>query len=422
MPAFTDNNKPWPLLRLVLFRFFAIYLLLYHSPKILLPDYWWNAVVTWAGKLLIRRGYEIEYWPAGSGDTTFNYLQLFCLLILTLIINCIWWAIDHKRKNDDKAQYWIMTLFRYQLACIMFGYGIAKVIPTQFTLPLLYKLDQPFGESSPMGLAWTFMGASPGYTIFSGIAECIAGLFLLFRRTRLFGALLCMIVMANVMALNFFYDICVKLFSTHLFISALFLITPDLSRIGRFFFLHQTVAPANEYRPVYRRKWLRYLHTGTKYSVIAGLLYYLVATGFYQHRYLLKSTSTGPLYGSYEVISYNRIPTPADSRLLRPTTPSPQWKNIYFEKGNLVLFKDTTGDVAGVHVVIDTLLHKVNWRMGKDSDSTRIHYTILQSNQLVLQGHIAGDSVQLTLRKKDTDHYLLMTRGFHWVNEFGLNK
>lgn len=383
---------------------------------------WWDTAVTWAGKLLIRRSYEIEYWPAGSGDTTFNYLQLFCLLILTLIINSIWWAIDHKRRNDDKAQYWIMTLLRYQLVYVMFVYGIVKVIPSQFPFPFLYKLDQPFGESSPMGLAWTFMGASPGYTIFSGIAECIAGLFLLFRRTRLFGTLLCMIVMGNVMALNFFYDICVKLFSTHLFISALFLITPDLSRMGRFFFLHQPVEQANLYRPLYRKKWLRYVHIGTKYSVITGLLYYLVATGFYQHRFQQKSTSIGPLYGSYEVVSYNRIPGPADSKLLHPTTPSPQWKNIYFEKGNMLLIKDTTGDIAGVNVVIDTLLHKVNWRMDKDSDSTRMQYTIPQGNQLVLQGHIAGDSVQLTLRKKDTDHYLLVNRGFHWVNEVGLNK
>jgi hypothetical protein len=41
-----------------------------------------------------------------------------------------------------------------------------------------------------MGILWTFMAASTGYTIFAGLAEAVAGLLLLFRRTSTLGALL----------------------------------------------------------------------------------------------------------------------------------------------------------------------------------------------------------------------------------------
>jgi len=67
-----------------------------------------------------------------------------------------------------------------------------------------------------MGLLWTFMAASKGYQIFTGAAEVLGGILLLWKRTTTLGALTVFGVMANVMALNFFYDVPVKLLSTHL--------------------------------------------------------------------------------------------------------------------------------------------------------------------------------------------------------------
>jgi hypothetical protein len=38
------------------------------------------------------------------------------------------------------------------------------------------RLLKPYGESSPMGLLWTFMGYSTGYNLFTGGAEALGGL------------------------------------------------------------------------------------------------------------------------------------------------------------------------------------------------------------------------------------------------------
>lgn len=55
------------------------------------------------------------------------------------------------------------------------------MIPTQFPTPTADKLMQPYGESSPMGILWTFMGSSTAYTIFAGTAgEVLAAIPLLF--------------------------------------------------------------------------------------------------------------------------------------------------------------------------------------------------------------------------------------------------
>src|SRR5947199_1204250 len=105
----------------------------------------------------------------------------------------------------------------------MLSFGAYKVIKSQFPAPSLDRLLEPYGDSSPMGLLWTFMGASKAYTIFGGFAEMLGGALLTVRRTTLLGALVCIGVITNIVMLNFSYDVPVKLYSTHLLLMAIFL-------------------------------------------------------------------------------------------------------------------------------------------------------------------------------------------------------
>jgi hypothetical protein len=55
---------------------------------------------------------------------------------------------------------------------------IEPSISSQFPAPTQDRLMQSYGDSSPMGLLWTFMGASEPYTMFVGFAEMISGILL----------------------------------------------------------------------------------------------------------------------------------------------------------------------------------------------------------------------------------------------------
>ena len=99
----------------------------------------------------------------------------------------------------------------------LFGYGFVKIVPLQFQRTLLFKMMEPYGDFSPMGVLWSFMGASLPYVIYSGCAEVLGGILLLFRRTTTLGALVSFAVMLNVAVLNYCYDVPVKLYSTNLF-------------------------------------------------------------------------------------------------------------------------------------------------------------------------------------------------------------
>jgi hypothetical protein len=123
------------------------------------------------------------------------------------------------------------VLLRYWLGLTMLAYCLYKVIPSQFVAPSAISLDRRLGDMSPMGLLWTFMGFATPYMVFGGALEMLGGLLLLFQRTRVLGAVVAAGVLANVVMLNFCYDVPVKQFSVMLLLVALVLLTPHARRL-----------------------------------------------------------------------------------------------------------------------------------------------------------------------------------------------
>src|SRR5262249_51698018 len=151
----------------------------------------WDEVVLWTGKKVFD--VDIEYRPGGSGDTSWNYVQLFDFAVLSAAVALLWtlaatawWRLRRRsRLGYPYLHAWLCVFVRFYLASQMFGYGAVKVIKLQFAYPGPENLLQTYGESSPMRLLWTFMGASDGYTWFTGMGEVVAGLLLCTRRSTL---------------------------------------------------------------------------------------------------------------------------------------------------------------------------------------------------------------------------------------------
>jgi len=177
--------------------------------------------------------------PSGSGDTTYNYVQIFVWVIISFLFAVTWVLLDRKHTSYRRLAYWLRIFMRYYLGYTLLVYGFVKIIKLQFPSPGLVRLVQPYGDSSPMGLAWTFVGFSNGYNMYIGGAEVLAGSLLFFKRTTLLGSLLSMTVMMNVAAMNFAYDIPVKLFSLNLVLFSVYLAAFDWQRIRNVFFLNR---------------------------------------------------------------------------------------------------------------------------------------------------------------------------------------
>jgi uncharacterized membrane protein YphA (DoxX/SURF4 family) len=428
MRTLTDPMTGWSGFKKLAFRlcflYFAIYI--FFTPNNELPLI--NSVYEWLNNLLHRFipwfakhffGYkkEITVFTNGSGDTTYDYMLWFFGMVITLAGTVLWTLSDRKRKGYHTLYYWIRVLLRYYLFYTMISYGLFKIIKVQFPFPGLFRLVEPYGDSSPMGLAWTNMGYSISYNYFAGVAELLAGVLLLSRRTTTIGALVCLGVMTNVFMINMGYDVPVKLLSFNTILMCLFLISKDAARLANLFFFNKTVPPSNNTLPYSNKK----LKIGL---LVLKLIFIVFIVGLTledawdaQKKYGDKSPKP-PLYGIYYTETFVRnkdtIP-PLD-------TDTTRWNRMiiaYKDFSSIRLMNDST---RYYHFKIDTLAKTALVYPGWDTvHKNRFHY-IKDTAYLTLSGRMKNDSVTIRLKRFDEDKFRLVNRGFHWVSEFPFNR
>ena len=213
--------------------------------------------------------------PLGSGDVTYGYVETATRAVAAVGIALVWFLLaaiisrftGRRDRLLEIMAPWMHLLGRYFLASILFGYGLMKVYPSQFGFPSFARLEMPYGDGSPMNILWNFIGSSHAYIVFSGVMEVLPALLLFTRRTALLGALLSATVMANVVLLNYCYDVPVKLLSTHLLVLSLALAAPDLWRLVAVFLMNRAAPPRDLSRP--RTGWVGH---GVRLLVLVPLL------------------------------------------------------------------------------------------------------------------------------------------------------
>ena len=421
------NN--WSFTQKFLFRFFAAYFFLYIFPfpagYIPFTDFlytWyqalWELLVPWTGENILHVSYPITVKPNGSGDTTFNYVQLFLFAVFALIAAITWSVADRRRKSYDQFLYWLMVYVRYYLAFTMMGYGFYKIIKTQFPFPF-YNLTQTFGESSPMGLLWNFMGYSTAFNVFTGLAEVIGGFLLLFRKTATFGSLFCITVLTNIVAMNFCYDVPVKLFSSNLLLMAIFIAVPDMQRLINFFFRNKAV-PAKNIQPKFYKRWMKITWATVKILLIGSVLYSTI-TGVWEGYKIYgdEATQRRPLFGIYNVTKFT-----VNNETLPPlVTDTSQWKQINVTFNDLITIKMMNDSLKRYNFIIDSVTKTVNISEypGKGY-KLKLSYNNPDSTHLILAGKLKEDSVHIEMKKVDINNMRLIKRGFHWINEYPYNR
>ena len=379
--------------------------------------YWevmWRKVVPWVAAHVLHLSYPITVFTNGSGDTTYDYLRALCMLVIAAVATIVWSVLDRRRLNYAKLHQWLRLWVRLGLAAMLIGYGVDKVIPNQFTPPHFYRLLERYGDSSPMGLLWTFMGASPAYTIFSGLVELVAGVLVLLPRVTNLGALLSMAAMTNVFLLNMCYDVPVKLFSFNLLLMSIFLALPELPRLARVLILNRDTAARKEV-PFFSR---RALNIG---MVVLVLLFcvYVVGSDFQRNYYRHQQIVTKPpLYGIWAVEEFS-----VDGAVKPPLlTDQTRWQNAIFPLPTLFSVQRMNGAMQNYRVTVD--MEKKTLFLTKTADptwKTSLNFSTPQNDVMVFDGPFDGHNLHVKTRLNNGP-FLLTSRGFHWISEFPFNR
>ncbi len=424
------QSPPWGSAKRIAFRFcfvyFGLFCLttqvlggLFPVPKLDLPDPATltpvRQIVFWAAANFFHVKSGLVYSGSGSGDKTFDWVLIFCVLVCAAVSTAVWSFLDHKRTNYDRLNRWFRLFIRFALASEMLLYGMDKAVPLQMPFPFLTRLVEPYGNFSPMGVLWAFVGTSPPYEIFVGCAELLGGILLIVPRTTMLGALVCLADLIQVFLLNMSYDVPVKLFSFHLLLLSLFLLAPYLSRLLRFFLLHPVVDVSRE-SPLFRLR--RANRVALALQVLFGLwLLAGNALGAWNNWYAFGGgRPKSALYGIWnvkEISSGDRSPVPSYDQWRRAIFDFPTSMTVQQQDEALVYYSATIDTKA------KTLLVTSNGRLKSIG-----HFTFQRSDprELALIGDMDGQRMQIQLELQDKSKLPLVNRSFHWIQEYPFNR
>lgn len=425
-----SSSSDWSLPKKIGFRFIFLFFLLYiaiHNNGAFpfwgilfeYPTEGLEKLIPWIGKHILGISYEITVMPTGSGDTTYDYVALFTIFVTAFLGTLTWSIVDRARRNYDTLYYWLTVAIRFYVGLMLIQYGLIKVIKLQFPSPGLYRLAQNYGDSSPMGLAWTFLGFSNGYNVFMGIAE-VSAILLLFRRTLTIGAFITLMTTANVMAVNYFYDIPVKILSTALVTMSLFLLLNNAKQLWMFFLTGEAVSLPVIKAHDLKKRWLKITKMAFKALIIGYALIYGIID-LQESRKLYGDQAPKPkLYGLYNVDLFV-----VNNDTLPPlTTDSLRWRQLVIEWDGYAKVRHMADNSSSFYTKMDsTASQKIDFTLRKDSTiKYSFDYAEPDSNTFTMSGVSQGDTFSIFMTRKGLDNYRLMNRGFHWISEYPYNR
>jgi hypothetical protein len=423
----------WNLATRIGFRFCFVYFGLYclttqilgslvTNPEVDVPDpstLWpMRQIIFWTAAHIFRVTHPLVYTGSGSGDKTFDWVAAFCLLIFALLATLIWSLLDRRRENYVTLHKWFRVGIRFALVSQMFSYGLAKAVPLQMPFPFLTKLLEPFGNFSPMGVLWSSVGASPAYEIFAGCAEMLGGILLIFPRLTTLGALVCLIDSAYIFTLNMTYDVPVKLFAFHLILMSLFLLAPEFSRLADFFLKNRAVAASTQPH-LFRTRRANLIALAVQ-IVIGMWLVGINAYGSWSEWHTFGGgRPKSALYGIWNVDQLS-----IDGQIRSPLLNDyDRWRRVVFDFPERMTFQRMDDSYAGYGVSINTNDKTLALTKFDDKNwKADFHFQRAAQDQLTLDGNMDGHTVHMQLQLFDRNKYLLVSRGFHWIQEYPYNR
>jgi uncharacterized membrane protein YphA (DoxX/SURF4 family) len=437
-PLADSNTAHWPASLRAIFRFVYAYVFLYAiygltyvyaflsarfvKGNFVFPiDEALSRFVPWFAAHILRIHQTITYAP--SGDASFSWIEHLLFLLVAVLAAVVWSVLDGKRPHYRLADQQLRLLVRLTLASLMFAYGFDKVYPTQFHSVTRTDLVTQFGDLNHFNLMWHFMAASKGYTIFSGLLEVLGGVLLLIPMFTNVGALVTVVVMSNVVALNFAYNIPVKLFSSHILLMALFLVAPLVPRLTRVLILNRDVPPERPARLSSNPKVDRFARIAL--VSLGAIIFFAFLFEQRAHYAEIRKAEAAPvpLQGIWLVDQF--VSSNPQQPLLNATTAQElhvlpgddRWLRLIFEHRGELAIQGLNGEINYVSMALDKN-HTSASLTDPGDDAWKANLTLDQPapDKLHLKGIVNGAPVEASLHRIDESHFAVKDEGLHLVN------
>lgn len=354
---------------------------------------WLESWISFSGTYFF--GLEKGFNPEISSDSLGLYIHMLHLVFISFIgailitKTCV--------VNRLNLQHKLLTVIAYYLSLQLLIYGFDKLFKAQFFSPEPNTLYTPIKDISKDLLYWTTIGVSRGYSIFMGTIEIIVAGLLLFHRTRLMGVIVGIGVMLNVVAVNFGFNISVKIYSLFLLVCLLSLLVPYV-HFFRGVFIHKK-AEALPAKKVFFSKMNKVqqkaLKTGVLLLFITEALYPFVKTNNFND-----DTSPRPIFhGAYQILNS-----------------SDELKRVFVHRHGYLIFQSMEDEFQDFQLEVDTtskIMKVIDYRKNtKDF----LHYDVENNLLTSMSGNIGGREIRVRLRKVDIKRAPIFENKFTWIS------
>ena len=343
-------------------------------------------------------------------DSWEMYLQTLLLIPFSIIMAMFSSWLERDRKHHLRIRYWFRVGISYYLALQLFKYGFDKLFKHQFYLPEPNTLFTPLGHLSRDILYWSTIGSSYSYNVFMGLLEIIPATLLLFKRTRLIGALITIAVMINVCMVNIGFDISVKLYSAFLLFLGLILVSPNIKRLYLVLVSNQGVKPLSRQQYFGSRKQV-FVFAIAK-SLVVGLILFESLFSFFSTNNFNDDTAARPLlHGAYDVRMVKRN----GDTLALLVNQAALLKRIFIHRSGYLITQTMNDDMQDYKLLHD-LEHKQLTLSEYDGSTVVLGYRYSKADSLLkLSGIMDADTIEIIARQVDLKKLPLLQEHFNWT-------
>jgi hypothetical protein len=225
--------------------------------------------------------------------------------------------------------------------------------------------------------------------------------------------------MGHVAMLNFSYDVPVKQYSMHLLAMSLFLMAPDLGRLARMFVLNRAVEPA-AIRPMTRWTWVNGAAIVLRTLFVAYYTYNALIGAQFTRQMYGSPAARSPLYGIWNVEEFE-----VDGQAHHPpvTADGERWRRIIFDYPGMLALQLMSDSRQRFGLKLDAQAKTMSLTSRDDPTNKAIFtYTEPGPDQLTMEGTLDGRKIKARMRRVPPPNFPLMSRGFHWINEYPFNR
>lgn len=382
------------------FIFTAFFILTFEFDYSILPSiYEWinpvfETIVSTSGTLFF--GLEDGFPPSISSDSIGLYIHVFNLFLISIgVVSFIEIIFNQKEVN---LRLNLLKLLTYYLSLQLLIYGFDKVFKAQFFLPEPNTLFTPLKDISKDLLYWSTIGVSRSYSLFLGIAEVVTAVFLLFRKTRLIGIVFGIGIMTNVVAVNFSYDISVKVYSLFLLAGFVVLASPYFGFFHQVFIQQKpAIFPLENEGDYFKNlKLKRVFKWGIILLFFAEGLFPFVATQNFND-----DTFPRPkFHGAYEILN-----------------PETEIENVFIHRKGYLIFKNNKDQFQDFQLEIDSINNQFLILDYENKKRFILKYEEREGKLISINGVINNLNINFTLNLFNISNISLFENNFHWTTD-----